>query len=456
MAPGELVFTVDGSKATPSTPITLAEAGLRERQDLQEWVIAHPEILGTDVLIVTFEFDRWWASSGSRERDRLDVLGIDTDGRLVVVELKRDKAPDTVEMQAIKYASMASRFTEDTLVDQFADFRARGGEPRDEESARAGPTGSCRRARPGPTSSTSHSPRRRLISAGRHRIGGLDVRDGNRHHAAARPGLQSVRHEDDHHRLAALSSSRRGGIHRRSWCVRVAGPIIPGGPKEALRGQSGCQTAQVGGDRGRHSTHVPDRPTESGASGADDRVARRRSAPGQGIWQNDRQRPLIWEANGDGYRPAPLVHEMFRECGFPIRTTRTEMVATSGRPQSSPSGGHYCAPTVRLESLHQVLANLPIGHWTTYADLAEPIGTSPQVLGVHVNSCPDCENAWRVLGMDGRPRRRFRWADPDDERSQEDALTAEGVRFVDGVADSGQRLSDEELADLLADDSEGL
>jgi RecB family endonuclease NucS len=77
-------------------------------------VLAHPEILGDGVLVVTFEFDRWQGSGGARERDRLDVLSLGADGRLIVAELKRDRAPDTVEMQAIKYAAMASRFTEDT------------------------------------------------------------------------------------------------------------------------------------------------------------------------------------------------------------------------------------------------------------------------------------------------------------------------------------------------------
>jgi RecB family endonuclease NucS len=96
----ERVFTVTGSAATAAQPITLAEAGLRERSDLQEWVLSHPEIIGDDVLVVTFEFDRWQVSGGARERDRLDVLGIGADGRLVVAELKRDRAPDTVEMQA--------------------------------------------------------------------------------------------------------------------------------------------------------------------------------------------------------------------------------------------------------------------------------------------------------------------------------------------------------------------
>jgi hypothetical protein len=74
IAVSERVFTVSGSVATPAQPITLAEAGLRERSDLQEWVLAHPEILGEGVLVVTFEFDRWQAYGGARERDRLDVF----------------------------------------------------------------------------------------------------------------------------------------------------------------------------------------------------------------------------------------------------------------------------------------------------------------------------------------------------------------------------------------------
>ena len=77
-------------------------------------MLAHPEIQGPDVMIVAFEFDRWRGStSGERERDRLDVLGLGTDGRLVVAELKRDRAPETVNMQAIKYAAMTFRTMDD-------------------------------------------------------------------------------------------------------------------------------------------------------------------------------------------------------------------------------------------------------------------------------------------------------------------------------------------------------
>src|SRR5699024_12486810 len=106
---GERVYSIDDGTAVSLQTVSLADAGLREREDLQELVLARPEILGPDVIVVAFEFDRWQDSHGDRQRDRLDVLGLDSDGRLVLAELKRDKAPDTVEMQALKYAAMSSR-----------------------------------------------------------------------------------------------------------------------------------------------------------------------------------------------------------------------------------------------------------------------------------------------------------------------------------------------------------
>jgi Endonuclease NucS len=134
--PDELVFNVQESHAVPATPISLSEAGLVERQHLQEWVLAHPEIIGDGVLVVSSEFDSWRSTAGI-ERDRLDVLGLDRSGRLVVAELKRDRAPDTVEMQAIKYAAMASRFTPDVVASQYAEFLKRRGTTGSDEDAMA-------------------------------------------------------------------------------------------------------------------------------------------------------------------------------------------------------------------------------------------------------------------------------------------------------------------------------
>lgn len=124
----EIVFEVNESKAIRAEPITLEEAGLKERQHLQEWVVANPDVLGEGVMIVAIEYGQWTTLSGSVERDRLDVLGLGTDGRLVVAELKRGQAPDTVEMQALKYAAMASRFDPDRLGEVHAAFLKSRGE----------------------------------------------------------------------------------------------------------------------------------------------------------------------------------------------------------------------------------------------------------------------------------------------------------------------------------------
>ena len=116
----ELVFGIDGATAVAAEAVTLAEVGLREREHLQEWVISHPEMLGPDVMVVTFEFDRWATGAGEDTWDRLDVLGLDRTGRTVVAELKRDRAPNTVTMQALNYAAMVSRFSLDTLAEAYA------------------------------------------------------------------------------------------------------------------------------------------------------------------------------------------------------------------------------------------------------------------------------------------------------------------------------------------------
>jgi len=129
----EQVFTIDGSIAVPADPVTLAAIGLRERDHLQAWVLAHPEILGDDLMIVTEEFDRWRTASGERDSDRLDVLAVDTDGRLVVAELKREKASDGVLNQVLNYGARVSRFSLDDLDEAYARYCAPATSP--EEAA---------------------------------------------------------------------------------------------------------------------------------------------------------------------------------------------------------------------------------------------------------------------------------------------------------------------------------
>ena len=136
----QLIFSVKPGEAQRAKPVSLAEAGLKERADLQEWVRTNPEILGDDVRIVTFEFGTWQARQHP-EADRLDLLGLDSEGRLVVAELKRGHAPDTIDLQAIKYAAFASRFTPATLARAHAEYLSKvfaaGGTPVSAEEATA-------------------------------------------------------------------------------------------------------------------------------------------------------------------------------------------------------------------------------------------------------------------------------------------------------------------------------
>ena len=133
---GEVLLAVsDGGDTAQAVKVTTLEAaGLMERAHLQEWVVTHPIILGAGVKIVTVEYDGW-VVGGDAQRNRLDVLGLDRDGRLVVAELKRGIAPDTVEMQVIKYAAMASRFRLDSLASAHAAYSTSRGTPMTHDQA---------------------------------------------------------------------------------------------------------------------------------------------------------------------------------------------------------------------------------------------------------------------------------------------------------------------------------
>lgn len=133
----EHVFSIAGSRAIPLRHTELASEGFLERQHLQEWLIQNPQILGDDILIVTSEFDRWQTAAGDPKKDRLDVLGIDSTGQLVLAELKRGPAASHVDLQALKYAALVSRFDPDTLVDAHRRFlSAHGNGEVDEDEAR--------------------------------------------------------------------------------------------------------------------------------------------------------------------------------------------------------------------------------------------------------------------------------------------------------------------------------
>jgi hypothetical protein len=101
-----IVSAKKGEKTvTHLAPVSLSEAGVREVQDLQNWILAKPEVLGEPLLILDDQFKDF-----ERAKDRLDILCLDRKGHLVVVELKRTDSADYADLQSLRYAAMIRSF----------------------------------------------------------------------------------------------------------------------------------------------------------------------------------------------------------------------------------------------------------------------------------------------------------------------------------------------------------
>ena len=108
----------DNHESEAITEVEFAQLGFQERRDIQEWVANNPGILGEGLLIIGKEF-----SGFDRTNERLDLLAVDKDGKLVVIELKRDESGADAHWQAIKYASYIRHADEERIVGMLADYR---------------------------------------------------------------------------------------------------------------------------------------------------------------------------------------------------------------------------------------------------------------------------------------------------------------------------------------------
>ncbi|MGD9690393.1 MAG: DUF4268 domain-containing protein [Phycisphaerales bacterium] len=97
-------ITTDRIDALPAT--SFVERGIKERADLQRLLRANIAVVAPNVLVIAEEFAEWDDS-----KRRIDLLGVDDKGNLVVIELKRDDDGSHMELQAIRYAAMVSRMT---------------------------------------------------------------------------------------------------------------------------------------------------------------------------------------------------------------------------------------------------------------------------------------------------------------------------------------------------------
>lgn len=124
------VYELTTDAIYPLEETSFMSAGIRERSDLQRLLLDSISVIDRDVMVITEEFGEWEDS-----RRRIDLLGLDRTGNLVVIELKRTEDGGHMELQAIRYAAMVSTMTFAKVVSVHADYLKVHGKDGDAEAA---------------------------------------------------------------------------------------------------------------------------------------------------------------------------------------------------------------------------------------------------------------------------------------------------------------------------------
>ncbi len=104
---------------------TFSDNNILERNHIEEWIRKNPEVLGEELLIISHEYDKFDSN------ERLDLLALDKEGKLVIIELKRDKTGGSVDFQSLKYCSYCSQLTPQDVVELFSDYLNKNKDSRD-------------------------------------------------------------------------------------------------------------------------------------------------------------------------------------------------------------------------------------------------------------------------------------------------------------------------------------
>lgn len=104
---------------------------IMERQHIEKWVADFPEVIGEELLIITTEYDKF-----DKTKERLDLLALDKNGKLVIVELKREESGKSVELQALKYAAFCSTLTMDDITSLRKESIGQNGKKQTDEEIR--------------------------------------------------------------------------------------------------------------------------------------------------------------------------------------------------------------------------------------------------------------------------------------------------------------------------------
>ncbi len=108
------VYSLNTHSIVELPATSFPQRGIKERADIQRLLRANIRVVAPDVMVIAEEFAEWDDS-----KRRIDLLGVDTSGNLVVIELKRDNDGGHMELQAIRYAAMVRSMTFARAADVF-------------------------------------------------------------------------------------------------------------------------------------------------------------------------------------------------------------------------------------------------------------------------------------------------------------------------------------------------
>lgn len=111
------IFKFDNNNFEKVERTQFSYEGILERQHIQNALKKQISVIADDILIISEEFSEW-----SDSNRRIDLLGIDKEGNIVVIELKRTETGEHMDLQAIRYASMVSTLTLSRAIEIYSKY----------------------------------------------------------------------------------------------------------------------------------------------------------------------------------------------------------------------------------------------------------------------------------------------------------------------------------------------
>ena len=124
------IYKLNSETIEPVPATAFAWLGIGERSHIQRALRDQIDVIDGEILVISEEFAQWADS-----QRRIDLLGIDRNGCVVVIELKRTEDGGHMDLQAIRYAAMVSTLTFEQACDIYESYleqRGRDADAREE------------------------------------------------------------------------------------------------------------------------------------------------------------------------------------------------------------------------------------------------------------------------------------------------------------------------------------